>query len=385
MRQRNVCVVVTARPSYSRIRSAIRAIDDHSGLRLQLVVAASALLERYGQVTDCIEQDGFEVQAQVYTVVEGETPLTMAKTTGLGLIELATTFDNLKPDIVVTVADRYETISTAISAAYMNIAVAHVQGGEVTGSIDEKVRHAITKLSTLHFVSTELAAERVIRMGEDPSCVFVTGCPSIDLAADVLAGPELTRDIFDEYGGVGSRLDLSSGYVVCIQHPVTTEYEEARRQVLETLHAVADLGVPVLWFWPNVDAGSDGTSKGIRMFRESHGGLPMHFFRNMAPDDFVRLVYNSACLVGNSSMGIRESAYLGTAAVNVGSRQRGRERGGNVIDVPCERDAIRDACRHQMSVGRYPSDTLYGDGKAGERIANLLATAPLNIEKRLRY
>jgi UDP-hydrolysing UDP-N-acetyl-D-glucosamine 2-epimerase len=216
-------VVVTARPSYSRIKTVLRAIKDHPDLELQLVVAASALLDRYGNAVKIIESDGFEIAARVYMVLEGENPIAMAKTAGIGLIELATTFDQLSPDIVVTVADRYETLATAVAGSYLNLPVGHVQGGEVTGSIDEKVRHAVTKLSNVHFVATEKAAERVTRMGEDPETVFVTGCPSIDLVADMLKSPELNFDPIEKYGGVGSDIDWTDGYIVVLQHPVTTE------------------------------------------------------------------------------------------------------------------------------------------------------------------
>ena len=382
---RKVCVVVTARPSYSRIKAALRAIADHPDLELQLVAAASALLDRYGNTIRYIEQDGFEIAARVYMVLEGENLAAMAKTTGLGLIELATAFDNLKPDVVVTIADRYETLATAVAASYMNIPVAHVQGGEVTGSIDEKVRHAVTKLSNLHFVATEKAAERVIRMGEDPATVFVTGCPSIDLAAEVLKDPALDFDPFEKYGGVGKPLDLSDGYLVVMQHPVTTEYEEARRHVAETLYAVRDVGLPSLWFWPNVDAGSDGTSKGIRAFRELEQPQNIHFFKNMTPTDFLRLTYNSKGIVGNSSVAIRECAFLGVPAVNIGTRQAGRERGRNVIDVGYNRHQIAEAICYHLRNGKFPSDPIYGDGRAGERIAALLAQIPLRVEKRLTY
>jgi UDP-hydrolysing UDP-N-acetyl-D-glucosamine 2-epimerase len=286
---------------------------------------------------------------------------------------------------VITVADRYETLATAVAASYMNIPVAHVQGGEVTGSIDEKVRHAVTKLADLHFVSTEKAAERVIRMGETPSSVFVTGCPSIDLAAEILSDPALNFDPFERYGGVGSSVDLSQGYLVVMQHPVTTEYESARQHVLETLYAVCDSGLPTLWFWPNVDAGSDGTSNGIRTFRELERPTNIHFFKNMAPTDFLRLIFNCRCLVGNSSVGIREASFLGVPVVNIGSRQNGRDRGRNVLDVGYNRQEIADAIRHHRRNGRCNKDLLYGDGKAGERIARLLAEVPLRIDKRLAY
>jgi UDP-hydrolysing UDP-N-acetyl-D-glucosamine 2-epimerase len=384
--RRKVCVVVTARPSYSRIRTALRAIQQHDDLELQLVVAASALLDRYGSAIRYMEEDGFTVASRVFMVLEGENPAAMAKTTGLGLLELATVFDNLKPDVVLTIADRYETIATGIAAAYMNIPVAHVQGGEITGSIDEKVRHSVTKLADLHFVSTKQAGDRVVRMGEEPSTVFVTGCPSIDLAAVALENPDLDFDPFEKYGGVGSTPDLSGGYVVVMQHPVTTEYGLARQQVLETLHAVCDQNLPALWFWPNVDAGSDGTSNGIRAFREKERPANLHFFKNMAPTDFLRLLYNSRCLVGNSSVGIRECSFLGVPVVNIGSRQCKRDRGRNTIDAGYERAAIASAIdRHLNNGGRYPSDHLYGDGQAGVRIAAHLADVPLRYEKRLTY
>jgi UDP-hydrolysing UDP-N-acetyl-D-glucosamine 2-epimerase len=383
--KRKICVVVTARPSYSRIRTALLAIQRHPQLELQLVVAASALLDRYGNAIQAIERDGFPVKARVYMVVEGENLVTSAKSTGLGLVELATVFDNLAPDAVVTIADRYETLANAVAASYMNIPVVHVQGGEVTGSIDEKVRHAVTKLSNLHLVSTKLAAERVLKLGEEPDTVVVTGCPSIDIAAEVAAQPALDFDPFVKYGGVGPQTDLSKGYLVVMQHPVTTEYEEARQQVDETLHAVTAIGLPVLWFWPNVDAGSDGTSKGIRVFREREKPENLHLFRNMFPEDFLRVLVHSTAIVGNSSVAIRECSFLGVPAVNIGSRQLGRERGNNVIDVPHDRTAIAAAIGEHMRRGRPAADHLYGDGRAGERIADCLATAPLKIEKRLTY
>ncbi|PWT80835.1 MAG: UDP-N-acetylglucosamine 2-epimerase (hydrolyzing) [Acidobacteria bacterium] len=383
--KRKVCVVVTARPSYSRIKTALKAIKEHPDLELQLVVAASALLDRYGTAINYMEEDGFDVLARVYMVLEGENPTSMAKTTGLGLLELATVFDNLKPDVVVTIADRYETLATAVAASYMNLPVAHVQGGEVTGSIDEKVRHAVTKLADMHLTATRQAAERVLRMGEDPHSIFVTGCPSIDLAAEIMTDPTLTFDPVKEYGGVGADIDCKNGYLVVMQHPVTTEYELARAHVLETLHAVRDSGIPTLWFWPNVDAGSDGTSNGLRAFRETEHPANIRFFKNMTPTHFLRLLYNSKCLVGNSSVGIRECSYLGVPVINIGSRQAGRDRGENVLDVGYDRKEIAAALVKQTSNGHYRQNTLYGDGKAGRRIAQYLSETPLHIAKRLTY
>jgi len=382
---RKVCVVITARPSYARIKTVLEAIQQHPRLRLQLVVGASALLERYGSVVDVIRADGFRPDAVVYMVVEGENLVTAAKSTGLGIVELATIFDNLKPDVVVSIADRYETIATAIAASYLNIPVAHVQGGEVTGSIDEKVRHAVTKLSNLHFVANQKAAERVIRMGEEPKTVFVTGCPSIDLADRILKEEQNGFDPFARYGGVGHRFDTSRGYLVVMQHPVTTECDEGLHQIEQTLEAIAELKEPAFWFWPNVDAGSDQISKGIRHFRETRDLPHLYFLKNMVPEDFLRLVIRAKCLVGNSSMGIREASYLGVPVVNIGNRQTGRDRGTNVVDVDYDAQQIVRAVRNHLANGRYATTPLYGDGLSGGRIANTLADAVLSIEKRISY
>ncbi len=382
---RKVCVVVTARPSYSRIRTALLALRDRQDVELQLVVAASALLDRFGNVVKVIKEDGLEIADKVYMVLEGENLVTSAKTTGLGLMELSTVFDNLKPDVVVTIADRYETIATAIAAAYMNIPLAHIQGGEITGSIDEKVRHAITKLADFHLVATKKAAERVIRMGEDPGTVFVTGCPSIDIAAQIMQAPAMNFNPFEKYGGVGTQFDLEKGYLVVMQHPVTTEMKEARHHVTETLLAIQDVGMPTFWFWPNVDAGSEDTSKGIRAFRELNDSRNIHFFKNMHPEDFLRLLYNSKGIVGNSSVAIRECSYLGVPAVNIGSREGGRERGKNVLDVSYDRAEISAAIRQHLNNTRPENDMLYGNGQAGIQIAELLATLPLKFQKRLTY
>lgn len=382
---RKVCVVITARASYSRIRSALEAIRAHPDLELQLVVAASALLDRYGNAFQVIESDGFRIHRQVFMILEGENLVTSAKSTGLGLAEMATVFNDLQPDVVVTIADRFETMATAVAAAYMHIPLAHIQGGEVTGSIDEKVRHAITKLADLHFVATEQAAQRVIRLGEHADRVFVTGCPSIDLALKAIENAEDVSDVIQKYGGVGPNLDLNQPYIMVVQHPVTNEYAEARRHVEETLHAVRESGMHALWFWPNVDAGSDGTSRGIRAFRERYDLPHVHFFKNLRPEVFLRLMYNSCGIVGNSSVAIRECEALGVLAVNIGTRQSGRDRGLNVVDVNYDRYQILDALRQLTSRGRILSKHLYGSGKAGPRIAALLAELPLTTEKRLAY
>lgn len=382
---RKICVVITARPSYSRIKALLQAISTDVNLELQLVLAASALLDKYGDVSSVIKEDGFTIDANVYNLVEGEPLISCAKTTGLGIIELSTVFSTLKPDFVVTIADRYETIATAIAASYMNIPLIHIQGGEVTGSIDEKVRHAITKLSDYHFVSTKKARENVIRMGEDPERVFLTGCPSIDIAARVVTKDGLDFDPILKYGGVGNDSIPYEDYFVVMQHPVTSEVNEAKAQILETLYAVSGIPYKIYWFWPNVDAGSDDTSKGIRMFRELHNPSNIHFFKNMHPDDFIKLLINCKGIIGNSSVAIRECSFLGVPAVDIGTRQANREKGKNVISVDYNRNEIKAAIEKIGEEEKHERDLLYGDGNAANRIVEYLKIIQPSFTKRLFY
>ncbi len=379
MSKRKICVIVASRANYGRIKSVLKSIKDHKHLELQLIVGASALLYRFGNVIDNIERDGFKPDATVYSIIEGENLTTMAKSTGLAIIELATLFERLKPEVVLTVADRFETMATAIAASYMNIPLAHSQGGELTGSIDESVRHAITKLAHIHFPATRKARDIILQMGESREGVFVAGCPSIDLAAEVIR--QKPNHSFEKYGGVGYPIDYGSSYLVVLQHPVTTEFGQGFQQINETLEAIKAVNMQTVCFWPYVDAGSDHISKGIRMFRERNRELPIHFYRNLSPEDYVNLIDKCACLVGNSSSGIREASFLGVPTVNIGSRQNRRERGQNVIDVGYERNQIVEAISAQLHHGKHDSCHIYGDGNAGPRIADILAECELNIVK----
>jgi len=382
---RKICVVITARASYSRIKTVLVAIKQHSDLNLQLVVTGSALLEKYGSVVDQIKKDGFEITARLFNVLEGNQPLISAKTCGLALTELPTVLANLKPDLVVTIADRFETIATAVASAVMNIPLVHIQGGEITGNIDDKIRHAVTQLADFHFVASENAKARVLRMRDGGNNVYNTGCPSIDIAAEIIKNPALNFDPFMIYGGVGPVFDYNKGYLVVMQHPVTKEYSLSQNQIISTYKAIVALGIPTFWFWPNPDSGTDGIAKGLRIFRELNPDSPTHFFKNIEPVHFLKLLKNASCLIGNSSVGIRECSFLGIPVVNIGSRQTGRERGNNVVDVNYDPAAITNAIKFQIGHGAYEPDFIYGKGHSGEKIASLLATIPITSDNAASY
>jgi UDP-hydrolysing UDP-N-acetyl-D-glucosamine 2-epimerase len=379
---KKVCVVITARPSYSRVKTLLIELKEAKSIDLCLIVMASALVDRYGTAVDYIEKDGFTITEKLYTLFEGSDLKSAPKTTAIGILELATAFDRLKPDIVITIADRYETMATAIAASYMNITLIHIQGGEVTGNIDEKVRHSITKLADYHFVSNLDSKIRIEKMGEISDNVFITGCPSIDLAKGIF---DLDFNPIEKYGGVGYEGDWKDGYLVVMQHPVTTELGSLKFQITATINAIEELRIPTFWFWPNVDTGSDVFSKTIRIYRE-HGKLDhVHFFKNMEPQDFLKLLKNSICIIGNSSVGIRECAYLGVYSINVGSRQNRRLRGSNVIDVEHDHNKIISSVRSIFGIDTPKPSTIYGDGFAGKNMVKIIENLKLISHKTIQY
>ena len=381
---RKVCVVIGSRANYSSIKSVMVAIQDHSSLELQLVLGASALLDRYGAVAEQIKEDGFEPLAEVFMLIEGENPTTMAKSTGVGLMELPTIFERIKPDIVLTVGDRFETMATTLASAYMNIPIAHTMGGEVSGTIDESIRHAVTKFAHIHFPASREAEERIKKLGEREQDIYMVGCPRIDLVADILNNgvKNLDHSLSD---GVGDKININESFVLVSQHPVTTEHGEGEKQITMTLEAVLKTGLPAIILWPNADAGSDDISRGIRMWREKGFDNKMHFYKNLPIDHYVTLMKKTSCLVGNSSSGIREGAFIGTPVVNIGTRQEKRERGSNVIDVKNDKDDIYNAINKQLNHGPYQSEPIYGDGNAGKNIANILSSCKWKIQKRITY
>ena len=383
--KKRICVVVSSRANYSSIKSAMMAIDSHDGLELILLVGASAIIDRYGNVVELIKKDGFEPDGTFHMLIEGGDPTTMAKSTGLGLIELPNLFERFKPDIVVTIGDRFETMATTLAATYMNIPLAHTMGGEVSGTIDESIRHAVTKFAHIHFPACEGARQRIIRLGEDPNHVHMVGCPRIDLVARMIndIDSKLNKGLFSS--GVGEVVDINKPFILVSQHPVTTEYGDGSQQITITLEAIKELNLPAIVLWPNSDAGSEDIARGIRIWREQKKDGGMHFFKNLPIQEYVFLMKKTVCLVGNSSSGIREGAFIGTPVVNIGSRQNARDRGKNIIDVEYSKYEILNAIKEQIKNGRYKSESIYGNGFAGEKIAEILYREKVNIQKKITY
>jgi UDP-hydrolysing UDP-N-acetyl-D-glucosamine 2-epimerase len=382
MTKRRIAVVVVDRANYGRLKPVMAGLRDEPSVELQVVCAGTTLLDRFGRSVDVIRSDGFEVRDEVFTELEGSVPATMAKSVGLAVIEFSSAFQRLQPDFVLLIGDRYEALAAATAAAYLNISLIHLQGGEVTGSIDESARHAITKLSHYHFPATERAGAYVLRMGERPDTVFPFGCPSVDVvdaAASSVDAEELMRL------GVGPELDFQKPFILTLFHPVTTEYRSSESQMEEVLEALQASGQQILLIWPNIDAGSDGISQAIRRFREFNRDAQLHAYKNFEPEAYVPLLKRASCLVGNSSSFVRDASFLGTPVVLVGSRQDGRELSAAVRRVEPTAAEIGDAIRAQVEHGPYPSDGVYGQPGVSQRIVAQITELEPYSQKRLFF
>lgn len=384
---KKICVVISSRANYGSIRSVLIAIKKSRQLKLQVVLSASAILDQYGAVEEDLESLNIPVDERVYTLIDGETPTTMAKSTGLALLELPTVFERLNPDVVFVIGDRFEIMATTIAAAYMNIRVAHSMGGEVTGTIDESIRHSVTKLSHIHFPASEDAYQRILNLGEQPESVHLTGCPRIDTVRTILEDRTIRKrlDDFVQCNGVGGEIDLKRPFVLVSQHPVTTEYQSSSEQMRETIDAVIKLDMQTIVLWPNADAGSGKLAREIRKWREIGAGESIRFFKNFPVDLYMALLSVTSCMIGNSSSGIREGAFIGTPVVNIGSRQFSRARASNVIDVSPVSEDIVSAARNLLCTEKKPSSTLYGNGYASEKIVAVLEQELPPIQKTIRY
>jgi UDP-hydrolysing UDP-N-acetyl-D-glucosamine 2-epimerase len=360
----------------------METIQQQKNLILQVIATGTMLLERFDYPVQVVKEDGFPVSSEIYIELEGSVPTTMAKSVGLATIEFASEFHRLEPDIVVLIGDRYEAFAAAIAAAYMNLCILHIQGGEVSGSIDESARHAITKLAHFHVPATRRAEQFLVRMGERPETILTVGCPSSDIARK--AELKLSDDIVNR-SGRGVEIDVSRSFLLTIYHPTTTEYSNERKQVEELLGALDEMRVQTLMLWPNIDAGSDHISKAIRIFRDRHNGKWFRNLINLSPENFIKVLANAACCVGNSSSFVRDASYFGTPVVLVGSRQDGREMDKNVITAPPLRKAIVAALKSQLAHGHYSASTLYGDGHVSHRIVEALASLKPYIQKRIHF
>lgn len=367
-------MVTGYRSEYLKSRSALFALREKENICLKIVSIGAHNLDRFGQTSKDILKDGFKIDYYVYNNVEGNCLDAMAQSISSGISQLTCILNKENPDIVLICADRYEMFSASISACMSGFVVAHIEGGEISGCLDESIRHAMTKLSHIHFPATEISKRRIIQMGEDKKNVFNVGCCFYDYMKS------LTLDLNSRHFRENNFPFLPEKYGIIIQHSVTTEYKKSYQQMKITLSALQKYGLECILIWPNSDSGSEEISRAIREHNKKYGdkSIIKDAWRTMGTNLFMNLLYHSACIIGNSSSGIREAYTYGIVAINIGSRQQGRERTKNVIDVNHDEKEIYEALEKYSGKKIYDNNNLYGNGTAGKQIANILETINLD-------
>jgi GDP/UDP-N,N'-diacetylbacillosamine 2-epimerase (hydrolysing) len=370
--KRRICFVLTTRGNYGKVKSTMTALQKESNCQLQIIIGGPLVQERYGDYKNIIEHDGFKIDASISYLDNGETLLNMLVSAGNCTTDIGKSLMSLSPDIVVVVADRYEALSISQAALCLNIPIAHIEGGEVSGTIDDKIRNAISQIAEIHFPSNCDAANNLLGMGVDEERTYTVGTPSLDLLNELDLDDLDPVQVFLDSNGKHDRIDLSQEYIVVSQHPVVTEYEQSHHQYSVTASALSKLGYPLIWILPNVDAGANEALIVLNEFRKDERFPSIQTLGSMPFELYAPLLVNSLCLIGNTSSGLREGAFLGVPVVNIGSRQKGRLRGNNVVDVSHDEDEIIEAIKQQIEHGRYSSDPVYGSGESGKLIAKQL-------------
>lgn len=372
MSGRRILFITGSRGEYGYIRPILKLIKNHKNLDYKILATNMHLLPEFGDSVNQFFVDGFSVDYQPLMTLAGYTPQSMVKSLSVLGISIVDIIDHCKPDIILLAGDRGEQLMGAIAGSHMNIPVAHIQAGEVSGNIDGLTRHAIARFAHIHFASNEDAEARLVRSGEQPFRIFNVGAPQLD---DFISGAITSReDLKIKYG------DVVDDYLLCVQHPVTEQYSEAYTQVSLTLKAIDALNMNAIIIAPNSDAGSALVNAAIL----DNGNTRMHVYRNVPREDYAGLMRNAKCLVGNSSSGLLEAPTFELPAINIGKRQEGRYQGKNVINCSHNieeiKEAIIGACSQNFRLSLKGMKNPYGDGKSSGRIVNILNSIEINEE-----
>lgn len=373
---RKIAVLTGTRAEYGILRPILKRINAHPKLDLYLIVTGMHLSNEFGCTIKEIEKDGFKIYANIDTLSKEDSGAAMSKYIGTTIVKLSEVLYYLKPDILLLLGDRGEMLAGAIVATCMNVLIAHVHGGESSGSVDEGFRHAISKLAHLHFGATEESKQKLILLGEDPSRIFVVGAPGLDDIFESLIPPEAIAKIYN--------LDLAKPIVLLVQHPVVTEVEEAPNQIRETLRMIVELKLQTIVIYPNADAGGRRMIKVIKEYEERYPFIKA--YKSLPRRDYLSLMSVATVMVGNSSSGIIEAPSFGLPVVNIGTRQKGRLRAENVIDVGYHKEEIKNAVLRAINDEDFRKKVKniknpWGDGKASERLVYILAN--IKIDKNL--
>ena len=383
---RSIGVVSTSRADYTGYRPLLKALQADPEIDLKLYVSGMHLSPEFGMTVALIEKDGLEVAERIEVLLSSDTPEGIAKSTGVGLIGFGQAFARSRPDILVVMGDRYEMFAAAAAALPFKIPIAHIGGGDVTqGAMDDALRHSMTKLSHLHFVSTEAYARRLIQLGEEPARVIVSGEPALD---EIVCAPQLAPEELKLRFGI----DVGRAFLLVTFHPVTLEYEQAEAQAEELLAALDAAGFSVIFTMPNADTAGRVIRIKIQRWVKSHPGQGT-MVENFGPDGYASVLRRAVAVVGNSSSGLIEAPSFKVPTVNIGNRQAGRIRAASVIDAGCERAEILEAIQKaasaefRESLGSLVNPYANPANSAVKTIANALKRVELGdslVKKRFR-
>ena len=380
--KQKISITTGTRSEYGILRELIKEISKSKKLELYLLVTGTHLSKKFGYTINEIKKDKIPIHAKIKMIPSGNTPYDMSVSLGKGIVGFSKIFKKIKPDLNVVLGDRDEALASALSASHMNIPNAHIHGGEISQGIDEYNRHAITKISNIHFAATKKSKERIIKMGENRRNVILTGSPSIDeiKMSKISSKHELEKKYL---------VDLDKPLFLLIQHPVTTEFEKSGLQIKMTLDALSKLKNQTIAILPNSDAGNEQIINQLRIFSKKCNFLKV--FPNLPRNDYLGFLRHCSALIGNSSSGLIEGSYLHTPVVNIGIRQLGREKDVNVIDVPIfSKSLILNALKKSLKKKnkKIKNSLIYGTGNASKKIVQYLETIPINqrmIQKKLVY
>ena len=382
---KKIAVITGTRAEYGLLYPVMRAIQDHSELDLSIIATGMHLSPEHGYTITEIENDGFKVDVAVDMLLSNDTGASMAKSLGIGIIGIAQALEHIKTDIVLVLGDRGEPLAAAIIALHMNIPIAHIHGGDTMtgGVIDSSIRHSITKFAHIHFPATEESAARIEKLGEEPWRIHTVGAPGLDTILNTELLPK--EQIIERYS-----LNANEPLLLAVQHPVTTQPENAANEMRTILEALAELGMQTILVYPNSDAGGRSMIEAIKEYEH----LPfLRTFKSLPHIEYLSLLNIAYVLVGNSSSGIIEASSFHLPVVNIGIRQEGRQRENNVIDVVSDKEKIIEAINTALHDEEFKQKVnecvnLYGDGKAGLRIAEVLAGLEIDqklLQKKITY
>lgn len=362
--KKNICVALTNRTNYSKLKTVLFALRKLPDVQCRIVLSSTILLDRYGNGYQDLLRDGFEIDKRIDCVLMNDSHEAMAKTVGLSMVEHSSYFQWRKPDLLIIVGDRFDMLAPAVAASMMNIPIAHIQGGELSGTIDNVIRDVITRFASLHFVATEQSALNLVNHGVPKECVFDYGCPAVEYISQINVGGHFDKARLGKTFKHDIEIEPREAYFLVMIHPDTTNRHDVNMDAV--MDAVASFGLKAFIFYPNVDAHNSEIVSSIAKYKTND---KFYMIRHMPLEGFIHTMAHCSCMISNSSSGIREAASYGVPVINIGHRQIDRERNKNVIDIGDRYEELRSTIEKYMG-HRFERENIYFKSNCADQIAS---------------